>query len=60
MPRQCVMDISKYQKLSIKEAVMELKGLRIKDMQSGLTEGRFTSVELLEAVYKRIEDVDEA
>ena len=37
---------------------MELKGLRIKDMQSGLSEGRFTSVELLEAVYKRIEEAD--
>ncbi len=37
---------------------MELKGLRIKDMQSGLAEGRFTSVELLEAVYKRIDEAD--
>lgn len=39
---------------------MELKGLRIKDMQSGLAEGKFTSVELLEAVYKRIEEKDES
>jgi len=37
---------------------MDLKGLRIKDMQSGLAEGKFTSVELLEAVYKRIESAD--
>ncbi len=37
---------------------MELKGLRIKEMQSGLEEGKFTSVELLEAVYKRIDEAD--
>jgi len=37
---------------------MELKGLRISEMQSGLKEGKFTSVELLEAVYKRIDEAD--
>ncbi len=37
---------------------MELKGLRVKDMQAGLESGEFTAVELLEAVYKRIEDAD--
>jgi len=37
---------------------MELKGLRIKDMQLGLAEGKFTSVDLLNAVYKRIDALD--